>query len=186
MRPSVHTVHELVAGIRPGDRLEAEHRAETLHWLESTDDVFRRAKPATPDRHPVSYTVLIDPDDGSSLLADHLKAELWLPPGGHVEPDEHPADAARREAAEELGIEPVFAQPGPAFLTVNRLWGPNNDSHVDVSLWFVLVGNREMALTPDPAEFAATRWWTPAQVRTERPGRLDQHYHRFVAKLEAS
>ena len=186
MRPSVETVHTLVAEIQPGDPLETEHRDQTLRWLESTDDVFRRISPATPDRHLVSYTVLIDPDDGSSLLVDHVKAELWLPPGGHVEPDEHPAEAARREATEELGIEPVFAQPAPAFVTVTRLTGPNDDFHFDVSLWFVLVGRRGMVLNPDPGEFAAIRWWTPAQVRAERADRLDQHYHRFVAKLTAS
>ena len=42
--------------------------------------------------------------DGGVLLVNHINAGLWLPPGGHVEPDEHPAQTASREALEELGI----------------------------------------------------------------------------------
>ena len=41
----------------------------------------------------------------SSLLIFHPKFKKWLPPGGHVEPNESPADAARREVLEETGME---------------------------------------------------------------------------------
>jgi 8-oxo-dGTP diphosphatase len=37
---------------------------------------------------------------GRILLVDHVNAGLWLPPGGHVEPDEDPEVTARREARE--------------------------------------------------------------------------------------
>lgn len=76
-----------------------------------------------------------------TLLVDHINAGLWLPPGGHVEPDEHPADTARRETREELGIDPVFAEEPaqPSFITVTRTVGRDH-RHVDVSLWFLLIG----------------------------------------------
>ncbi len=51
MRSSVQVVHELIRCISPVDDLEAEHQLDALQWLQSTDDVFRRVKPATPDRH---------------------------------------------------------------------------------------------------------------------------------------
>ena len=38
---------------------------------------------------------------GATLLHWHRKVGLWLPPGGHVEPNEDPVQAARREALEE-------------------------------------------------------------------------------------
>src|SRR6516165_6583080 len=41
----------------------------------------------------------------SVLLLWHRKLQMWLPPGGHVEPNELPDDAAIREVAEEAGIE---------------------------------------------------------------------------------
>lgn len=39
------------------------------------------------------------------LLHRHAKLGLWLPPGGHIEPNELPDEAARREVMEEAGIE---------------------------------------------------------------------------------
>ena len=106
MRPSVAVVAELVAGIVPGGPQEATDLRTALSWLDSTDDVFRRVKPAVPDRHLVSYVVPTEPGSGRIMLGEHLNAGLWLPPGGHVEIDEHPAVTAGREAAEELGIDP--------------------------------------------------------------------------------
>ncbi|MGI5127436.1 NUDIX domain-containing protein [Pseudonocardia sp. CA-107938] len=184
MRPPVELVHQLVGSIEPLDDLEAEHRADTLRWLESTDDVFRRVKPATPARHLVSYVAVVDRVDRSSLLVDHVNAGLWLPPGGHVEPDEHPAVTAEREAREELGIDPVFADERPAFVTVTRTVGIDS-GHTDVSLWFVLPGTRGMPVTIDRTEFTEARWWPHAEVRAADPARFDPHYQRFLAKLTA-
>jgi len=41
---------------------------------------------------------------GHVLLHPHAKLGLWLPPGGHIEPDELPDEAAIREVEEEAGI----------------------------------------------------------------------------------
>jgi 8-oxo-dGTP pyrophosphatase MutT (NUDIX family) len=38
------------------------------------------------------------------LLVYHRKLAMWLPPGGHVEPNELPDDAAVREVREETGV----------------------------------------------------------------------------------
>ena len=42
--------------------------------------------------------------EGRTLLTWHRKLGMWLPPGGHVEADEDPAQAAVREALEESGL----------------------------------------------------------------------------------
>jgi 8-oxo-dGTP diphosphatase len=182
MRPQVELVHELVRDIEPLDGLEAEHQRDTLRWLESTDDIYRRVKPAVPPRHLVSYVVVVDRADGSSLLVDHVNAGLWLPPGGHVEPDEDPAATAEREAREELGIE--LDAEGPAFVTVTRTVGIDS-GHTDVSLWYVLAGTRDMPVTIDRTEFTEARWWHHDEVRATGPARFDPHYGRFLAKLDA-
>lgn len=39
------------------------------------------------------------------LLIHHRKLQKWLPPGGHMNPNETPAEAACREAEEETGLE---------------------------------------------------------------------------------
>ena len=60
------------------------------------------------------------------LLHRHPKLGLLLPPGGHVEPDEVPDEAAVREVLEESGVvvelvgPPPFQVPGPRQLTRPR------------------------------------------------------------------
>ena len=39
-----------------------------------------------------------------TLLHWHRKNGMWLPPGGHIEPDEDPVQAVVREVLEETGI----------------------------------------------------------------------------------
>ncbi len=41
---------------------------------------------------------------GRTLLIWHKKLGMWLPPGGHCEPNEDPVQAAEREAEEESGL----------------------------------------------------------------------------------
>lgn len=42
---------------------------------------------------------------GHVILHPHAKLGIWLPPGGHIEPDELPDEAAIREVLEETGID---------------------------------------------------------------------------------
>lgn len=42
--------------------------------------------------------------NGHVLLHLHQKLGIWLPPGGHIEPNELPDEAAVREVLEEAGI----------------------------------------------------------------------------------
>jgi 8-oxo-dGTP pyrophosphatase MutT (NUDIX family) len=185
-RRTLDEIYRLIGGIRPFDDLEARHRRQSLAWLRATQDVFRRINPGTPSPHPVAYFLLQDDLDGSVLLVDHIKAGLWLPAGGHVEPCEHPVATVRREMVEELGVPAVFhSRVGerPLFLTVTETTGTEEQRHTDVSLWFVLAGGRNQVFTPDPGEFRRIRWWTPQEVIDADPKTFDPHLGRMIAKL---
>ncbi len=43
--------------------------------------------------------------DNKILLINHKKLGRWLPPGGHIEKNETPDDALKREIKEEVGLE---------------------------------------------------------------------------------
>lgn len=178
------TVAALVEHIPVLDTVSAEHHARALEWLASTDDVFRREPPATPAPHLVGYVAVVDPASRLLLLVDHRRSGLWLPAGGHVEPGEDPADTVRREVREELGLEADFLLPRPVLLTWTSTTGP--DSHVDVSLWYVLRADPAAPLTWDGRELRGVRWWTPHEVATAAAGATEPHLQRFVRALAAT
>ncbi len=81
-------IAKIVMSIEPLDDLERDHRDSTLEWIRSGAPIFRARKPDVPPKHLVSYFALVDEPRGKLLLVDHKLAGLWLPSGGHVEPDE--------------------------------------------------------------------------------------------------
>lgn len=57
------------------------------------------------DRHFCSTTYILSSSEPRTLLHFHRKLQTWLPPGGHVEENETPFEAAIREITEETGLE---------------------------------------------------------------------------------
>jgi 8-oxo-dGTP pyrophosphatase MutT (NUDIX family) len=175
-----------VARITPVDQIEVTHRAETLDWIDSGAELCRTTPPDTPPIHLVSYFVVIDPKHRSLLLGDHIKAQLWLPSGGHVEPDEHPRDTVIREAREELDIKAVFLRnrDTPIFITVNQTGGLT-PGHTDVSLWYLLRGDIHQPLRFDRGEYTDMNWFSFGEVLATHPAVFDRHMQRFTRKLAA-
>ena len=172
-------IHQIVSAIRSFDSLEKEHIRFVHDWIESGSEIFRIEKPATPDIHLVSYFMIVSPEMDQILLVDHKKAELWLPPGGHVEPGEDPQQTVRREAKEELGIEAEFLFDEPLLLTVTKTAG-NVARHTDVSLWYLLKGDPCESLEYDAEEFNQIRWFGIDEIPFERS---DPHMKRFIEKM---
>ena len=172
-------IKELVSSIIPLDQIEKEHIEFVKEWIESGSEIFRIAKPDTPKTHLVSYFVLVDPSTNELLLVDHKKSDFWLPAGGHVEVGEHPMETVKREIQEELGIEADFLFDDPLFVTITETTG-NVAKHTDVSLWYMLRGNREEPLEFDAEEFHQIRWFHPDEIPYER---TDPHMRRFLNKI---
>lgn len=169
-----------LAALTPFDALEAAHLSRARHWVASGAGLARVAKPACPPQHLVAYFPVIDRAARMILLGDHRSSGLWLPPGGHVEPGEPPRKTVRREALEELGTLPDPADPTPLFLTVTSTVGPGR--HVDVSLWYPLIGRAPALPRFDPGEYRGMAWFDFDALPA--PDRTDPHLPRFVAKLE--
>lgn len=176
---TVLNIHRTVASMTSLDPLEEAHIRFVLEWIESGSELFRIEKPATPDTHLVSYFVIATAALDQVLLVDHKKAELWLPPGGHVEPNEDPKETVRREIREELGIEAEFLLEEPLLLTVTKTVG-NIAQHTDVSLWYLLKGDPSQALDFDPSEFHQIRWFGIDEIPFEKS---DPHMKRFIQKM---
>lgn len=98
------------------------------------------------------------------LLHEHPKLGIWLPPGGHIEPNELPDDAAIREVAEETGFSvtlvgerglPLAADGEPVQLVVPagiqlEPIGPGHE-HIDL-VYFAEVTETHAGKIPGPSE----------------------------------
>ncbi len=175
-------IHQIVSAIIPLDALEQDHIRFVLDWIESGREIFRTEKPAIPDTHLVSYFVIASPEMDRVLLVDHKKAELWLPPGGHVDPGEDPKETVIREAKEELGIEAEFLTHEPILLTVTKTVG-NVTKHTDVSLWFILKVDPSQVLDYDSSEFHQIRWFEIDDIPFEKS---DPQLKRFIQKMQSN
>ncbi len=64
-------------------------------------------------RHFTATAFVVD-SQKRVLLLWHHRLKRWMPPGGHVEPDETPEETARRECLEETGLEvEITGDPSP-------------------------------------------------------------------------
>lgn len=172
-------IKSIASQIQPLDEEEAAHIAFVETWIDSGAEIFRIAKPATPDPHLVAYFLLIDQDEQRLLLVEHKKANLWLPAGGHVELNEHPEETVSREILEELGVQADFLLKKPFFLTVTKTTG-NEGKHTDVSLWYILRSSIKTHFQYDEREFHSIRWFAPREIPISQS---DPHMNRLVRKL---
>jgi 8-oxo-dGTP diphosphatase len=173
------TLAALIAAIEPLDLVEAAHQADALAWVRSNAPLYRIQKPATPPKHLVVYLAVFDPIAQRLLLVDHRNAGLWLPPGGHVEPEEHPRETARREAWEELELHADFMDNEPRFLTITSTVGADA-GHTDVTLWYLLRGDSASAARVDMSEFHRVVWFSLDALPYPR---TEPHLARFIEKV---
>lgn len=178
-------IRPIIEQIDPFDDIESRDVQDVLAWIDSGAELCRISKPDNPPKHLVSYFVLFDEANQSVMLIDHIKSGLWLPSGGHVEPQEHPRTAAVREAEEELQIAASFDTPfndNPLFVTVTRTVG--HGQHTDVSLWYIIAGNRDKQLEYDQGEMNGYQWMRLDDVLATDIRQLDPCMHRFVGKMQ--
>jgi 8-oxo-dGTP pyrophosphatase MutT (NUDIX family) len=157
-----------VAARRPVDEREAISIERFLAAFDALE------APLDQDSDPVHVTgsgVVVGPR--GVVLLEHRRLGIWLQPGGHIDPDETPWDAALRESREETGLEVSFAGPFdetgvPELIHVDVHEGGRGHTHLDLR-YLVDGGGAE----PDPPEGESQRidWfdWDAAIARAD-PG----------------
>ena len=123
--------------------------------------------------------VLLVDSDRSVLLLEHRvehpgEATVWAAPGGGCEAGETPAEAARRELAEECGIEVEFAPAASAVHAETRRWSHDGIAYDQTDHFFLV----ETASRPPVSALGRTelegltvlghRWFSVADLRELR------------------
>jgi len=129
-------------------------------------------------RHFVATVYVVE--SGAVALHEHDKLEMWLPPGGHIDRDELPHEAALRETREELGFDVTLdALEGDlASDTARSIPQPQHFLLEDINVSAEGVGHQHIDfifygeaphrdIQPGPDEQPADdwEWFTPDELR---------------------
>ena len=111
-----------------------------------------------------SAAALVRDGDGRLLLVRHAELGVWGLPGGAIEPDEQPEEAAVRETEEESGLEVEIVRllgvfGGPEY----RITYGNGDKTAYVPIVYEarVVGG---TARPDGLETSEVGWYEPAAL----------------------
>ena len=148
----VERVRGQVAALAPTDPRGRRCRRRVL------DELARLGRPFDQHAGPLHATAsAIVVGARGTLLHRHKRLGAWMQPGGHVDPDETPWDAAVRETAEETGVPGSHPAEGPRLVHVDVHRGGRGHTHLDLR-YLLLAGDADPA--PGPGESTDVRWFS--------------------------
>lgn len=104
--------------------------------LTSTDKLN---KEVNIDEHLCAFFVPVNKKSKSVYLGHHIKADDWIPPGGHIKLGEHPLVTVIREFKEELNHTISKRRIKPFALSVKDVSAnPRNPCKIHYDLWYYI------------------------------------------------
>ncbi len=121
-------------------------------------------------RHFTATTFVVF--QSKTLLHLHRSLKMWLPPGGHIDRDELPHEAAVREVKEETGLDVELIHTEPTIQSENAREIPKPKhllleninpfhQHIDM-IYFAKAESLDVA--PGAGESLELRWFTVEEL----------------------
>lgn len=124
-------------------------------------------------RHFCASAFIINPYNKKILLVKHKKNQRWTQPGGHIENNETPEEAALREVYEETGLrvkllgerfprEEDFIRP--LGIQKNRRTTPDGEMHMHVDIIYAAIPNDDNDVVLNIEESDDICWFTREEL----------------------
>ncbi|MCL4364137.1 NUDIX domain-containing protein [Patescibacteria group bacterium] len=137
---------------------------EFLKKVSSTDKL---TKEVNIDEHFCAFFVPVDRKTKSIYLGHHIKADDWIPPGGHIKMNEHPTKTVTREFKEELSYEIDESKIEIFNLSIKDVSNnPRSPCQLHFDFWY-LVHVPKVEFKYLKKEFYDARWYTLDEALTK-------------------
>lgn len=132
-------------------------------------------------KHFTATGYVVNKSRTKMLLIHHNKLDKWLPPGGHLDENEIPHEAAIREVFEETGVQAVLINLKENDLSLNdevdtQLLRPyammyqiipkssKDEEHIHLDLAYALEASEDAIISAEYKEVHDVQWLTKSDI----------------------
>ena len=91
-------------------------------------------------------------------MVNHKKAGDWIPPGGHIEPEETPIHTIKREMKEELNFSLASEKIELFNLSIKQINNPKQICKIHYDFWYLIFIKKQNFMF-DKKEFHDGGWF---------------------------
>jgi len=145
----------------PYDAREAEDLAKIQNFIKNSDNLFCRTN---LEGHITASAWVVNHTLNKALLLKHKSLGYWLMPGGHADGNANILEMAKREVAEETGLENVTILGDGIFdLDVHRIpaahkHGKDEPEHIHYDVRYLLVADENDDIFMAEDESDVIKW----------------------------
>lgn len=108
--------------------------------------------------HFCSFFIPYHVESQSIYVVHHKKANDWIPPGGHLDPDESPLQTVRREYYEELGVSLHNERILLVDASIKDITHPHGFCNKHYDFWYAVASDK-IDFVYDKDEFYDAGWY---------------------------
>lgn len=156
-------VLQLLKNYQPAGNKETSDHAFIVDFVQRESEFTSRK---TEEGHLTASAWITNPKRDRAVLLHHRKLDIWVQPGGHIDPEDGSLmTASLREATEETGLQQLKPVTDNIFdIDIHQIPARKNEPehlHLDIRFWFE-TEHEELVLSDESHNLS---WMTMEQIQ---------------------